>query len=275
MKTSTDYSQGPSFVRAASWKALATYFSLAFLWTWAFLFPAVRVFDEPFQTLLIILGAFGPFLSAVVTLRIYEGGDSLKNWLRCIFRFKVPAGWYLAGAFFIPALIGSLHFLIYRLLGGAPSFELAAPWYQYLAFLIPTALLTGGNEEPGWRGFALPVLNKLTNPLAAGLILGVVHALWHLPLMGHYGTTILWYIFGLIPLTFLFNWFYLHSRGSIWPVMLFHSGTNVIGSFIPAPETVLHGSIDFVILRGLVYWLMAVILVILTRKFWFQPRSSA
>jgi membrane protease YdiL (CAAX protease family) len=207
-------------------------------------------------------------------MRIFEGRDALKNWFRCLFQFKVPVVLYLAGAFLIPILIGVLHYLLYHFLGGAAEFEYAVPWYQYLAYLIPTALLTGGNEEPGWRGFALPVLNNLTNPLAAGLILGVVHALWHLPLMDQYGTTIVWYIFGLIPLTFLFNWFYLHSRGSIWPVMLFHSGTNVIGSFIPAPQPVLGGMVDFVILRGLVYWLMAAVLVIVTRRFWFQHRPS-
>ena len=165
----------------------------------------------------------------------------------------------------IPLTIGVLQYFLYRILGGLPAFADAEPWYLYLAYLIPTALLTGGNEEPGWRGYALPVLNKLTSPLLAGLILGLVHSLWHLPLMERYGTNILWYSFNLIPLTFLLNWFYQKSRGSIWPVMLFHAGTNVIGRFFPTPINVLVPWGDFIVLRGLVYWLMAIVLFTATR----------
>jgi len=126
---------------------------------------------------LIIVVVFGPLLAAIATVWIFESRAALKNWLRSIFRFRTPFYLYLAGAFAIPLLIGYLQYLVYRLLGGPPGFPGAEPWYTYLGYLIPTALLTGGNEEPGWRGYALPVLNRLTSPLVAGLILGVVHSL--------------------------------------------------------------------------------------------------
>jgi membrane protease YdiL (CAAX protease family) len=217
---------------------------------------------------LIIAAAFGPFLSAIATLGIFEGKAALLKWLRSIVRIRIPVYLYLAGAFLIPLLIGSLQYLVYRILGGSPGFSGAEPWYTYLAYLLPTALLTGGNEEPGWRGYALPVLNNLTNPLLGGLILGLIHSLWHLPLMNTYGTTMYWYIFNLVPLTFLFNWFYLKSRGSIWPVMLFHAGTNVIGRFMPVSGDVLRSWGDGVALRGVVYWIMAIVLIALTWKSW-------
>ena len=253
-----------------SWKSLGVFFALTFIWTWAFLIPAVKYAPENLRIFLIIIAAFGPFFSAMVTIRIFEGKEKLKGWLRTIFRFKIPAYLYLAGAFLIPILIGSLHFLTYRIVGGVPIPGSADPWYLYLFTLIPTALLTGGNEEPGWRGYALPVLNQLTSPLLAGLILGVVHSLWHLPLMGHYQTNIFWYAFNLIPLTYLLNWFYQKSRGSIWPVMLFHAGTNVIGSFIPAPSNLVDIWNDFITLRGIVYWVMAAVLFAATWKYWTQ-----
>jgi membrane protease YdiL (CAAX protease family) len=258
-----------------SWKSLGVFVILTFAWTWAFLIPAVTITPEKYRTLLIIGAAFGPFLAAMATIRIFEGQDKLKRWLGTIFGFKIPAFYYLAGAFLIPLLIGGLQFVLYRGLGGAPAFRDAEPWYLYLAYLIPTALLTGGNEEPGWRGYALPILNKLTSPLLAGLILGIVHSLWHLPLMGNYETNMLRYMFNLIPLTYLFNWFYLKSRWSIWPVMLFHSGTNVIERFIPTPMDVLGTWGDGTVLRGLVYWIMAAVLIIVTRKEWIpeDPQS--
>jgi len=251
-----------------SWKSLVVFFGLAFAWTWAFIIPAETFVPENLRIFLIIIAAFGPFISAMVTIRIFEGKEKLKSWLRMIFRFKIPAILYLTGAFLIPILIGSLQYLTYRVVGGVPISGSAEPWYIYLFTLIPTMLLTGGNEEPGWRGYALPVLNKLTTPLLAGLILGVVHSLWHLPLMGSYQTNIFWYAFNLIPLTFLFNWFYQRSRGSVWPVMLFHAGTNVIGSFIPAPMNLAEIWSDFVFLRGVVYWIMAAVLFAATWKYW-------
>ena len=243
-------------------------FAMAFIWTWAFMIPAVNYAPDSLRIILIIVAAYGPFLAAMITIRIFEGKEKLKGWLRTIFRFKIPVVLYLTGAFLIPILIGSLHYLTYRIVGGLPIPGSADPWYMYLFALIPTALLTGGNEEPGWRGYALPVLNKLTSPLFAGLILGVVHSLWHLPLMGQYQTNIFWYAFNLIPLTFLLNWFYQRSRGSIWPVMLFHAGTNVIGSFIPSPLNLSEIWSDFILLRGIVYWIMAAVLFAATWKFW-------
>ena len=251
-----------------SWISLGVYFALAFVWTWTFLIPAVKVAPESIRIILIIIAAFGPFISAMVTISIFEGKEKLIGWLRTIFRFKIPVVLYLAGAFLIPILIGFLHYLTYRLVGGVPILGSAEPWYMYLFAFVPTALLTGGNEEPGWRGYALPVLNKLTTPLLAGLILGIVHSLWHLPMMGQYQTNIFWYAFNLIPLTYLLNWFYQKSRGSIWPVMLFHAGTNVIGSFIPAPSNLAEIWNDFITLRGVVYWIMAAILFAATWKYW-------
>jgi len=254
----------------SSWKSLGVFLGLAFVWTWAFMIPAVTIAPENLYLALIIISAFGPFLAAILTIRIFEGKGKAKAWLRTVFRFKIPWYLYLAGAFLIPLLIGSLQFGLYRMLGGSPAWNDAEPWFTYLFYLIPTALLSGGNEEPGWRGYALPVLNKLTSPLLAGLILGVVHSLWHLPMMGRYETNMLWYLFNLIPLTFLLNWFYQKSRGSIWPVMLFHAGTNVIDAFIPTPMNVL-GTFGYgTVLRGIVYWIMAAVLFAATWKYWIR-----
>ena len=230
--------------------------------------PATTFAPQSLNLPLIIISAFGPFLAALITIRVFEGKETLTSWLKTIFRIRIPWYLYLAGAFLIPLLIGGLQYVLYRILGGIPAWSSAEPWFTYLFYLIPTALLSGGNEEPGWRGYALPVLNKLTSPLLAGLILGVFHSLWHFPMMARYETNMLWYMFNLIPLTYLFNWFFMKSLGSIWPVMLFHAGTNVIGAFIPTPQFVLGGWGDGTVLRGIVYWLMAVVLVLVTWKDW-------
>jgi len=244
---------------------LVLYFVLAFALTWAVLIPALASVPEDQQIPFFVLAAFGPLLAAVITIWTHQGRSALGRWLRQVFRLRLPALLYLAGAFLLPIGIGGLHYGLYRMLGGAHDFSEALPWYFYLAYLLPTALLTGGNEEPGWRGFALPALLERCHPLLASLILGVLHALWHLPLMGHYHTTIGWYLFDVVPLTVMLNWLYLKSRKSVLPVMLLHAGTNVIGGFLPTPTDVLGGGRTYMLLRGLVYWAIAIVLIVLTR----------
>jgi membrane protease YdiL (CAAX protease family) len=50
-------------------------------------------------------------------------------------------------------------------------------------FLVILTLTDGLGEELSWRSFALPRLLSRHNALAASLILGVLWALWHLPLV--------------------------------------------------------------------------------------------
>jgi membrane protease YdiL (CAAX protease family) len=48
--------------------------------------------------------------------------------------------------------------------------------------MILMMFLGGGQEEIGWRGFALDRLLSRHNDFIASLILGTIWGLWHLPL---------------------------------------------------------------------------------------------
>jgi membrane protease YdiL (CAAX protease family) len=98
-------------------------------------------------------------------------------------------------------------------------------------------LLLGGSlgEEIGWRGFLLPGLLRRMNPLSASLVLGVVWGVWHLPIDLYAGFAVnglgavLVRIIYAIPLSILFTWFYLRSRGSLLVALLLHTSLNVMG----------------------------------------------
>ena len=83
--------------------------------------------------------------------------------------------------------------------------------------------------------------------------------------MSSYGDTFGWYLFNLMPLTVIFNWFYLKSYGSVIPVMLLHGGVKLIGNFIPTPTVVLGGLGTSTVLRGMVYWVIAIVIVMVTK----------
>jgi membrane protease YdiL (CAAX protease family) len=238
------------------------FFALTFLISWSFMIPWAKRGGDSFP---LALAGYGPFLAAVIVIGISKGRTELRHWLGKVFRLRIHIFLYLAGAFFLPFIIGGLHYGLYRVLGGQPDFSTANPWDQYLANLFLVFLLFGGQEEPGWRGFSLPALLERLHPVLATIVLGVIHSAWHLPLLSHYGTTFGWYLFNVVPLTFVLNWFYLKSRGSVIPVMLLHASTNIIENFVPTPMVLLGGVGTWSVLRGMVYWVMAIVIVIFTK----------
>lgn len=244
---------------------LALFFLLSFAISWLFFIPGRATANQGLVSFLAILGAFGPLAAALIVIRISRGKEALKEWLRLVFRIRIPVSLYLLGGVVIPLGIGIGHFALYQGLGGNGGFASASPLWAYPLYLIPTALFSGGNEEPGWRGFALPTLLKYCRPVTAAIILGLVHSAWHLPLMSHYGTHFGWYMFNMLPLTVWLNYLYVSSQGSIWPVMLLHAGTNVIGEFFPTPDTVLGGMDGYLMIRGALYWMIAVLIVVGTK----------
>ena len=255
---------GGGLIDVVSGRMLLLFFILTFVISWFFWAPMLLGVPEAYHLPLISAGAFGPLVSSLIVIRINHGHGGVLQWLREILHPRGVVLWILTGAFLLPVIVGGLHYGLYRILGGAVDFSGALPWYSYLLALIPTALLTGGNEEPGWRGFALPALIRRFHPITATLILGVIHSAWHLPLMGRYETSFGVYLFNLVGLTFIFNWLYFKSQRSVLPVMLFHAGTNVIGRFLPTPLDVLDGFGTHVLLRGVIYWIIAIALLIAT-----------
>src|SRR5215213_5496709 len=99
----------------------------------------------------------------------------------------------------------------------------------FILLLIPG--LGGTWEEPGWRGYALPHLQVGLSALLASLILGVLWAFWHLPLMV-VGEVPWSDIVFVISWTIVFTWLFNNSRGSVLLAMLMHAMNNTIsGSF--------------------------------------------
>ena len=101
-----------------------------------------------------------------------------------------------------------------------------------LPLLVYLALTDGLGEETGWRGYALPRQLERFGALSASLLLGVIQALWHLPLFWTEGSS----LYGSSPWILLlerpaasipFTWVFLHTRGSALPAILFHASWNL------------------------------------------------
>jgi membrane protease YdiL (CAAX protease family) len=99
--------------------------------------------------------------------------------------------------------------------------------------MFTVAILTGGNEEHGWRGVLQPLLQRSMSPLLVALIIGVIWELWHLPLVvgGIYGEgnaalIVIGRMLAIVPMAFLLATIYNSTRGSIFLCVLCHACMN-------------------------------------------------
>jgi membrane protease YdiL (CAAX protease family) len=150
---------------------------------------AFSVFAYALSWWAVPLGVFvpaGPLLAAIIVTGLTDGRSALRALARGILRWRTRGRWY-AIAISLPraAVIVSVALNIAL---GAPSSALSNldPWYLLL-LVFATRLLNPLDgpvgEEPGWRGFALPQLQRERSPLGASLILAPLVVGWHLPLL--------------------------------------------------------------------------------------------
>ncbi len=192
---------------------LATFFVLSYALAWAWL---------PFGS----FGAFSPLIAAVVVIGLAQGRPGYRRWAARMVPWRVGGRWY-AAAVALPLgtliLAGSLN----RMFGApAPDLGQFTPWYTVLLlFAVNMVNPLGGplGEEPGWRGFAQPELQRTRSPLAATSIMAVLVTGWHLPLLlPQYGLRPV-ELLSTVAVTFWYAWLFNHSGGSIVPALVAHA----------------------------------------------------
>lgn len=227
------------------------FFVLAYAFSWLFWVPnalAAQGLALPQGLAEFLRGplnpaAFGPSLAAVL-LTLWEGGwRGLGRWLREGLNPRLGWAWLLA-VLFVPVLIFAGATLLATLLTGAPL-DLSVWANPPVALLAPLVILfTAGplQEEFGWRGYALPRLQRRFNALTSSLVLGGLWWLWHLPLVFIPGR----FMVGSLPLfgfllpeialtSVLLTWVYNNTRGGILAALLFHTSMNwAIWAFLPS-----------------------------------------
>ena len=129
-----------------------------------------------------------------------------------------------------------------------------------MVLLIPG--FGGAWEEPGWRGYAVPRLQSGRTALRAALILGLLIAGWHLPLIvvGQVSWTDIIQIMGAV---IVFNWLFNNARGSVLIIMLSHAMNNTVWSTLTSKVVAEPDFARQAVLQAVVWCVTAVILVIL------------
>lgn len=210
--------------------ALLAFFGLTFGLSWGvlgayLLVPgaAALVGEVSNSHPLFILAVYAPAISAVLLVLGSAGLRGLGGFLSRLGLWRVGAGWWLFLLLGVPAiyLAGA------AIGGGLGEWRLPAGVLGAMLFM----LVLGPVEELGWRGFALPLLQRRMAPLWAGLLLGAIWGLWHLPAFYLGGAVqsewaFLPFFVGSVALSVLITALFNDARGSILLPALLHFQVN-------------------------------------------------
>jgi membrane protease YdiL (CAAX protease family) len=172
----------------------------------------------------------GLLLAALIAGYVDQGWAGSKRILLSIVRLRAPLPVWSA-VFLVPFLSLAIACAV----AAASGLSVAAkpvPWSDLLDKFIIMFLFVGLGEEPSWRGFLLPLLQRTVTPLRATLVVALVWAVWHLPLMGSEFAWIIMpaFLVSLFGAAFVQSWLYNASRGSSLLPMTMHGVPNTIGS---------------------------------------------
>lgn len=233
--------------RSSLTHSLISYFIVTFSFSWLFwLLPVLA--SQSFLTLpmpnmvWVIIGAHGPLVAAIILTAKTGGWAAVKELLRSGFNFRMSLKWWVL-IIALPIVLTGIAVWANILIN---NYQPDTTLLSQPLMIVPTFLLMfflGGSfqEEFGWRGYALPRLLKLANPLNASLLLGAVWGLWHLPLFYVDGASQAFMPFGIflllaIGFSVMFTWFFFKTKFNLFSALLFHTAINTSLSLFPPIE---------------------------------------
>ncbi len=184
----------------------------------------------PFMVLY-VLGGLGPTIAA------YIGGVStaapapLWELHHGLFRWRVAGRWYVI-AIALPVSLAIISTVaVIHLSPGLAGALSVRPWIMFLP-LFAMMIVGGGLEELGWRGVAQPELTRAIGPAKAALSVGLIWAVWHLPLfflpgVSQHGGNFPVFAVGVIANALMLGWLYSRTD-SILLCIVFHASSNAI-----------------------------------------------
>ena len=211
-------------------RTLIPFLVLSFGLTWSiaaililFYDQVVAIFGEiSASNPLYILAVYAPGIAGVFLVWRHYGLEGLGSFFKRLTLWRAPVKWWLFLILGIPAVVYT---------GAAIKGSISdpfpfSPWYQVLPALA-LFLFLGPIEEFGWRGVALPILQRRFAPFWAGLIIGIICATWHIPAFLMSGSPLSdWsfapYFGGVIAIYVILTPFFNASKGSLLIAYLYH-----------------------------------------------------
>ena len=258
-------------------KPLVAFFSLTFAITWiCFTVAGLLPSTSPLHWPLLILGAFAPSSVAVYLTWRAEGNAGMGTLLSGLGDWRHSIRWYLFALSFMAAIKIAVALILRVTTGAWPAF--GSGYGISIILTAVVAAIFGGplGEEIGWRGYALPRLGERFGRAKASVMLGVIWALWHLPVffiagMDQSGQAFPVYVLQVTALSVAIAWLYWHTNGSLLLAVLMHTAINQTKDLVPS--TITGAANPWRLNTTPVAWLTVTLLWVAAAFFLFQMRE--
>jgi len=200
---------------------------------------------------LFFLCVYAPAIAAFTLVVWNSGLSGLRRFLGRVLLWRCSTAWY---AFLIIGI--PLIFIAGSAIRGNLFLDpFPFPSLQALLVALFLAAIKGPVEEFGWRGLALPLLQRQFAPIWAGLILGAIWGLWHLPAFLLSGTqqsewSFATFFAGCLAISVIATELFNKSRGSILLSAFFHF--SLMNPIFPDAQP--YDSLLLIVAAGLIVW---------------------
>jgi membrane protease YdiL (CAAX protease family) len=199
--------------------------------------PKTMTKAGPVALLLLMVFDVFPSVAGILMTRLYEGKGSIKELFARLNRGRASRKWYSVAVLTNPIVV----IVVLLVLANSTSSHFLPEMFSdpAHAVILPFALFIGFSagfmEEFGWTGFALPRLLQRYRPFTAGLLLGIIWAVWHVPIVLwawpaarssnvalQIGGGLIWCA-ALVPYRLLMSWAYANTDSSLLIGVVMHA----------------------------------------------------
>ncbi len=140
---------------------------------------SVLNYGELFFMLIYGIACYAPAMAGIIAKKIYYTKSEFKDFLTSIINPRLKIKWYI---FILVSLFIVWSSPIIIFINNITEYSLLKKPIYSLLWLIPIMIIGGGVEEIGWRGLLFPELRKKYSFCMSAISIGVIWAIWHIPM---------------------------------------------------------------------------------------------
>jgi membrane protease YdiL (CAAX protease family) len=253
--------------------SVLAYFILAFAISWTLVFEVAWPkfsrgqplgFNEALLMFLPTLA--GPSIASIALTGLVDGREGLRDLFCRIGRWRVGWRWYSPVLIF-PVLILAVQLCLAGL--RSPDF---LPYFFPMGIVI--GLFAGFFEEIGWMGFAFPRMQLRQSALAAAVLLGVLHSVWHI-VPDYLGASVArgayWlphfamFALAMTAMRVILAWTYVNTKSVLISQLMHASSTGFLSILVPLSLSPQDDTLLYAV-YGIVLWAVVAVIVTNYRK---------